>query len=1037
MKKNKRKLKILFIVVILMLFCFIIFGLNHIFSFKKVVDDMDNIDNIVTDIMKKSYIPGLAISILDNNGEHIYTYGYNDIKKGTKITEDTLFQLGSNSKAFTAYAINKLSHQGKIDLKRSIKEYIPEFYMVYEGMHKGESICGEVEISVEQLLYHISGISEDEIVNIPEGNERDALKNTVNMLIGKKLKNYPGEYFEYSTINYDILGLIIETVSGMKYEQYMEGIFKELGLNNTTAYNIGNNIAKGYKFSFFNNVYEYSAPIYRGNVPAGYILSNIKDMSRWLNIQMKHLSITEDQEIILDNTHIPNLKNITNENTSYYASGWYVQQNTNGTLIYHSGNNPNYSSIMIFNKELDIGICVLANLNSPYTSEIGMRILGQYTGVTYDYTTQDTMKLISLLATILIIFTCVFNILIGILIYRNIKDNKKIKQNKYKISRNKIYHFIIMGIVILLVCVGGYKIPSLIYEYADWNFVSVWMPQVVIPAAILLCLTLIWFYVYYILIIIYRKKDFMYLVALLILSILSGLGNSLVIFIINIAVSGEYVFNKALFYYFLIGLFLYILGQRILRFDLIDLTSEIVYEKRKTLIKNILNMSYDKFELLDTGQIQACINSDTEILSNFANIIISAVTSIVTVICCFCYLFFMSKSGFFITAVIVIIATLMYSIVSQKANNQLEEARDCQNTFYNRIMDMIMGFKELSINKRRKNEFMEDTFETCINYKNKKQQSGKKFAQVYIIGESLFTSVIGVIVFLFPLILLGGGNKTLGEYVFILLYITGPINNILNSIPGIVQVRISWKRVKELEDKLVPSNLEVNNIIVQDNPTDFKCLSVKNVCYTYIGDGEEFKVGPLNANFKKGQITFIVGGNGSGKSTFVKLLTGLYAPNEGNILIDGKVVNRTELGEMFTAIYSDYYLFSKIYGLSISEKLKEANDFLKELCLEEKVSIKNNKFTTTNLSSGQKKRLALILSLIEDKPIFIFDEWAADQDPLFRKYFYNEIVPNLKQKGKCVIAITHDDRYFNLADQVITMEIGKISSEKQNELLYQ
>lgn len=274
------------------------------------------------------------------------------------------------------------------------------------------------------------------------------------------------------------------------------------------------------------------------------------------------------------------------------------------------------------------------------------------------------------------------------------------------------------------------------------------------------------------------------------------------------------------------------------------------------------------------------------------------------------------------------------------------------------------------------------------------------------------------------------------SFIMILLYLIGPINNVLNSIPAIMELKVAWKRVKHfLSD--IPANgelLDRYQFADQDKYLSVERLEINDVSFNYEGV-EGFQVGPINLEVNKGEILFITGGNGSGKSTLAKLLTGLYTPDSGVIKVNSQVVNGMELSEYYSAVFSPVMLFDKLYEIELDGREKEVNELLKLLQLKDKVGVKGKKFSTINLSSGQRKRLALMQCYLENRAVFIFDEWAADQDPEYRRFFYKELLPAMKSEGKIVIAITHDDHYFHIADKIIKMDLGKIEFIKNTQLV--
>ena len=198
--------------------------------------------------------------------------------------------------------------------------------------------------------------------------------------------------------------------------------------------------------------------------------------------------------------------------------------------------------------------------------------------------------------------------------------------------------------------------------------------------------------------------------------------------------------------------------------------------------------------------------------------------------------------------------------------------------------------------------------------------------------------------------------------------------------------------------------------------------------------GEAFVLGPVDLTLRRGEMVFVVGDNGSGKTTLVKLLLGLYAPQQGQVLADGRPVTdqtRDHYRQLYTTVFSDFYLFEDLaaeagQGGSLPQR---ALPYLQRLEIAHKVSVKDGAFSTVDLSTGQRKRLALVHAYLEGRPVLVFDEWAADQDPAFKQLFYQRILPDLKRRGRIVLVITHDDRYFGLADRVLKLQSGRLVAD--------
>lgn len=981
------------------------------------------IDKFITKQRDYGRIPGVSVVVVSGN-ESIYkkTFGFSDIKTGKKVDTKTEFELGSTSKAFTALGILRLEKEGKIRLDDPVNKYIRGFNMRYKGK--------DVELKISNLLYQTSGIPFKTIGDIPVSNQEDALEKTVSNLVNKELDFQPGEKFLYATINYDVLGLIIEKVSGISYEKYIkENVLMPLGMNNTYLFadDAGSDMSKGYKVGFTRSL-KYDAPVYRGDKPAGYIITNINDMENWLKIQLGLIQPASFDNTLIEKTHIPDMTVLPSPDGSSYAMGWQIYPKGGGEIS-HGGSNPTFSSFIVFRPQEKLGVAVLANLNSSYTEAIGKGIINILMGKEEKNSVTDTYINIDNFAFTII---CVMVPFVLTMLYFLILFFLQIIKGKRRYIGDAKYSFYKLLLTFAFICIAGfclYKIPDVLYSGLPWSFVLVWAPQSFILALILIFAAVSVFSIYYYLTSIITSENDKAFFSTATLSVVSGFGNALVIFIINEAITrvSENKFQDGLFIYFIMGITLYIFCQRLVRIKLIKMANNLVYSKRLELIKRILKTSYQSIESLENGNIQAGLNNDTEVISNFVSILISGLTSAVTLLCCLIYLGTINFVGLLISFLIISLAAGVYMIAGRSANKLWEQTRDIQNVFFSFINDLVGGFKELSINRKKCNEFQKDMQYSCDEYRKKRIKGDIKFANVFVIGELLFIFAIGFVAFFFPVIFKNIQNNTLRNYVFVFLYMAGPVNGLLNAIPNIIRVKISWKRLNDLIDQLKCEEQETKEELLHTYPDESINLELNNVTYEYKNSNDtDFKIGPISCSFKSGEIIFITGGNGSGKSTFAKILLGLYKVDNGSISINGSIMSPAEIGQKYSVVFSDFYLFNKLYGIDFEGKSNDINIHLKNLHLDNKLDINDGVFSTLKLSTGQRKRIALMISYLEDRPIILFDEWAADQDPEFRKYFYEVLLPELKNRGKCVIAITHDDRYFYLADKLVKMEMGEV-----------
>ncbi|WP_267879716.1 serine hydrolase [Caldalkalibacillus mannanilyticus] len=850
----------------------------------KATDDRFLPNTSVTDIevfvdeqMAAGKIPGLGIVIIQGD-KTLYQqgFGYADVSGSRKVESDTLFELGSTSKAFTAHALFQLAEEGLVQLDDPITRYIPWLTMTYQGEL--------ADVTVKQFLHHTSGVPFRTIGQIHSSTADNALEETVRTLVDIELSHAPGEKFEYATINYDVIGYLIEQVSGISFEAYMErNVFQKLALENTyfPLHAPMDKMAKGYKIGF-GRAQEYQAPVYRGNNPAGYVISSLSDIEQWMKMQLDSVPVDETTRQLIATSHQPDRTVAPDYDGSSYAGGWSVYQSGGGAVA-HSGNNPNFSSFFVFRPEEELAVAVLANMNSDYTTIIGQGIMNMLQGEEAPQLNTDLYIKIDQISTALVLILLSTALLTLFFLIRILVQ---VFQKKRVFARLGVGRFILLGtlfcVTIGVLSFALYVLPEVFFRGLPWHFVYTWGPISLVMAVALVGIVGTLFSLYALLTKLFPSKKDRPIFYLGIFGVVSGLGNGLIILMVNFALHASSGFNIALFFYFLIGISLYMIAEKMVRTKLIEITNDIVYEKRMLLIHNILGASYQTFENIPDGKIYASLNNDTETIGRFSTVFITGLTSSITLFFCFIYLGFINLYGLLVSIGVIALAFFIYFLVGRSANLVWEQTRDIQNVFFTFIHDLVGGFKELYLNKKKQSGFEQAMEESCDTYRKKRALGEKKFVNVFVIGELLFVFVIGTVAFFFPVFFPEITKEALLTYVFVFLYMTGPVHGILNSFPEILRIRISWKRVNALLAEL--SVLSPASHEVREEPREAVSMKLEEVTFQYRNEkGKTFTVGPLNDEFHAGEIIFIIGGNGSGKSTLAKLITGLYTPDSGVI----------------------------------------------------------------------------------------------------------------------------------------------------------
>jgi len=466
---------------------------------------------------------------------------------------------------------------------------------------------------------------------------------------------------------------------------------------------------------------------------------------------------------------------------------------------------------------------------------------------------------------------------------------------------------------------------------------------------------------------------------------------------------------------------------------LVSFSQGAIAQLRRDLMRKILSVPLRDLEEIGTPRILVALTDDVFNITQALLAIPIIAVNIAILLGGAVYLGFLSWQIFSAIAGLIIFGGIGYRLIVRSAFHSLHQAREEEDKLYGYFRALTEGIKELKLHRSRRGEFLSKNIQATTEVYQKHNVAAEvRFITAQTWSHLLYFALIGLILFLVPT-MANFDRKTLSGYVVTTLYLMGPLAGVLSSFSLFGRANVALQKVQKLGISLDDHSREDCPIDLPESQMSFERLQLAGVTHTYHVEHEDtkFVLGPINLTFQPGELVFLVGGNGSGKSTLAKIISGLYLPEAGEIKLDGEVINnenRDEYRQLFSAVFADFYLFDNLLGLKNGTVDAQAKEYLKRLHLHHKIKITDGVLSTTAVSQGQRKRLALLTAYLEDRPFYLFDEWAADQDPTFKKVFYTQLLPELKARDKTVLVITHDDHYFDVADRIIKLDYGKLTS---------
>lgn len=514
---------------------------------------------------------------------------------------------------------------------------------------------------------------------------------------------------------------------------------------------------------------------------------------------------------------------------------------------------------------------------------------------------------------------------------------------------------------------------------------------------------------------------------------LSGITNAGMLAVVNASLFRQKGNSSTLLIAFIVLCAIAPLTRVVSELLLARLGQNAIFALRTELARQVLRVPLQKIEQAGAHRILSVLSDDIPILAGMISIVPVLFINLGVVASCFIYMGWLKWQLLLALLGLMALGITTYQLAVRRAAPYFKRARASENDLQKHYQGLLHGVKELKLHQSRRKDFLVRVLSGAAGLFRTEVISGMRIYSVASSwGQLLVFVIIGISVFGLRGTL-AAGDGVLTGFILALLYLMSPLQVVMNAAPGLARAKTAIKNIEDMGLKLTQAAMAEESRIVASSGVVSVRVELTGVTYTYKAEdsADAFTLGPIDLALEPGELLFITGGNGSGKTTLAKLLVGLYAADQGEVRCNGELItdqNRDSYRQLFSAVFSDFFLFESLLGFEGGAQLDhEARKYLSRLRLEHKVRVQDGSFSTIELSQGQRKRLALLICCLENRPFLFFDEWAADQDPAFKDIFYFSILPELKAQGKTVVVISHDDRYYAVADRLVHLETGRVT----------